>query len=140
VAFTAPRCEGGELNVQADADCAASCESSASFEMECTEPDLVISFTGSATAAADIDALIATLDTNLPTIIASLEKAEIIAGVTIELGEQLPGAVDAATSVSLEAAECVRQAITAQVDAAAKVQVSVEVSVEVSGSASASSQ
>jgi hypothetical protein len=108
--------------------------------MECTEPELIISFTGAATVAEDLDALIATLDANLPTIIASLEKAQIIAGVTVDLGTQLPGAVDAATSVSLEAADCVRQAITAQVDAAAKVQVSVEVSVEVSGSASASSQ
>lgn len=140
VAFTAPRCEGGELNVEADADCAASCESSASFDLECTEPELIISFTGSATVAEDLDALIATLDENLPTILASLEKAQIIAGVTVDLGTQLPGAVDAATDLGLEAADCMRLAIDAQVEAAAKVQVSVSVSVEVSGSATAGSQ
>jgi hypothetical protein len=140
VAFTAPRCEGGELNIEADADCAASCESSASFDLECTEPELIISFTGSATVAQNLDALIATLDANLPTILAALGKAEIIVGVTVDLGAQLPGAVEAATSISLEAAHCMRLAIEAQADAAAKVRVSVSVSVEVSGSATAGGQ
>jgi len=74
-AFEAPKCEGGkaELNCKADADCKASCSASASAKAECKPPSLDIAFAATGTVTADaqvkIDAAIASLKANLPSLI-----------------------------------------------------------------------
>lgn len=138
VAFTEPRCEGGEWDVMADADCKAACEADASFDIMCTDPSLVATFTGSATAAADLATLIATLETNLPKLFAAAAKAEIVVSATRDFATHLSAATSAATSAGLEASSCLVLAINAQVAAASKVNVSVMASVSISASASAS--
>lgn len=134
VDFVEPSCEGGELDVMADADCKASCEAEASFAVECTEPTVIISYSGSATVSADVDALVDTLEANFGTILAAIERLDTIASATVSLATQLTGAATAAANLGLEAADCVRLAVDAQVAAAASIMVSVEASASVSGS------
>jgi hypothetical protein len=136
--MTELRCEGGEWDVMADADCQAACESDASFELECTEPSLVVTFTGAVAMPADLLALIATLEEHLPNMLAAAAKAEIVIDATATFASSLSGAASAAADNSIEASMCVGAAITAQADALAKVQVSVDVSVMVSAEANAS--
>lgn len=138
VDFEAPRCEGGEVNVMADAECQASCEADASFDAECTEPEVIVSFTGAADTAADLDALAATLSANLPAIVSVLEKAEIIVMSTAQFANALDGVASAAVDAGVEASLCVAEALDVEVAALAKINVSVEASVMVSGSVSAS--
>jgi modification target Cys-rich repeat protein len=138
VALTAPRCEGGQWDVAADADCQAACEADASFELVCTDPSLVATFAGSATTRADVEALLATLEANLPRLLAAAAKAEIIVSASTDFATHLEAATSAATSAGLEASSCLVNAIAAQVEAASMVNVSVQVSVSVSASASAS--
>lgn len=139
VALTEPQCEGGEWNVMADAECKAACEADASFEIECTDPSLVATFTGSATGRADLEMLLATLEENLPTLFAAAAKAEIVVSATSDFATRLSAATSAAADAGLEASSCLVLAIDAQVAAASKVNVSVMASVSVSASASASS-
>jgi len=139
VAFTEPRCEGGEWNVMADAECKAACEADASFAIECTDPSLVATFSGTATGRADLETLLATLEENLPTLFAAAAKAEIVVSATSDFATRLSAATSAATDAGLEASSCLVLAIDAQVAAASKVNVSVMASVSVSASASASS-
>ena len=138
VMFTAPRCEGGEWDVMASAECKAACEADASFDIMCTDPSLVATFTGSATGRADLETLIATLEENLPTLFAAAAKAEIVVSATSEFATRLEAATSAAASAGLEASSCLVLAIDAQVAAASKVNVSVMASVSISASASAS--
>jgi len=134
VDFEAPRCEGGEVNVEASAECEASCEADASFEAECTDPQVIVSFTGAADAAADLEALAATLSTNLPTIIGVLEKAGIIVDSTVQFASALDDAASAAASAGVEASLCVAEAVDTRVAAAERVDVSFQASVMVTGS------
>jgi len=136
VMFEEPRCEGGELNVEANAECSASCEAEASFELECTEPEIIVSFTGSVSNPDDLQALAATLRDNLGTLIAALEKAQVMVDATVELGGQVEAAVDAIGDASVEAIDCLRNAVTVYAEASASVNVSVSASASVSGSAS----
>jgi len=140
VMFTEPRCEGGEWDVMASADCKAACEADASFDIQCTDPSLVATFTGSATGLAELETLLATLERNLPTLFAAAAKAEIVVSASRDFATHLSAATSAATSAGLEASSCLALAIDAQVAAASKVDVSVMASVSVSASASASSR
>jgi hypothetical protein len=135
VDFEAPTCEGGEWDVEANAECSASCEAEASFEAECTPPSVGVTFTG----MGDVDqlnALVATLEANLPTLLAAIEKAEVMGMVTVELGSQVSGAVSGLASAGLEAGDCLRQAVQVQLDAATRVEVSAQASVSVNATAS----
>jgi hypothetical protein len=138
VAFTEPTCEGGTLDVMADADCSAACEADASFSVDCTEPEVVVSFSGSATVSDDVAALVATLEANYPAILAVAAKAAIVLDATNTFATRLGGATSAAASAGVEAADCLRLAVEAQVAATASVNVSVMASVSVSASASGS--
>jgi hypothetical protein len=139
VDFVAPTCEGGTLEVMASAECKSACESDASFEVECTEAELVLSYTGTVGDQGQLTALVATLEANYPTILAVADKTAIVVGTATDLATQLSGAASTAASISLEAADCLAQAVEVQVAAATSVSVTVEASVEVSGSVSAGS-
>jgi hypothetical protein len=137
VAFQEPTCEGGDLEVEASADCQASCEAEASFDVECTEPTVVVSYSGAASSSADLDALVATLEANFGAILEVTGRLSAIANATTALATRLAGAATAAANLGLEASDCVRLAIEAQVEAAASIQVSVQASASVSGSVAA---
>ncbi len=136
VAFTEPKCEGGKLEVQADADCKAACETDASLDVSCNEPSIVFSFTGD--ASDDVFKLVTTLEANYGAILAAAAQLEGIVTATVDLGGRLGGAVTAAASLGVKASDCVAQAIEAQIAAASSVSISVEASVSVSGSVSGS--
>lgn len=138
VAFTEPRCEGGELSVMADADCSAACEADSSFDIECTEPVVVVTFTGVPVAALDVAALVTVLEDNLGTLLAAAAQAEIVLSATAEFATRLGGATAAAAEAGVEAADCLRIAIETQVAATASISVSIEASASVSASASGS--
>jgi hypothetical protein len=140
VMFTEPRCEGGELVVDADVDCEAACQAEASFEVECTPPELILTFSGSAEDQAQLEALFVTLERNLPALLEALAKLRIVVEASVDLAGRLRPAGEAAASISLEAAECFVLAVQAQAAAAARIQVSIEVSVMVSASASVTAE
>ena len=136
VEFTEPRCEGGDVNVMANAECSASCEAEASVDVVCTDPEVVIYFMGSATVAGDLNALGATLQANLPVLLSAIEKGGIMASAAAELASTAGDAVDAAQAAGLEQGLCMLQAATVITSAVTNVQVSVQVSVEVNATAS----
>ncbi len=138
VMFTEPRCEGGEVNVEADADCSASCEAEASVNAECTEPEVVVTFEGDLTGADDLGTLAATLRDNLPTLLAAAEKSAIMVEAGVEMNTRIRAAADAFTDAGLQAQACLVSAGSVFVDATNSVSVSASVSVEVSATATAS--
>lgn len=139
VDFVAPTCEGGKLEVMASAECKSACESDASFEVECTEAEIVLSYSGTVGDQGQLTALAATLEANYPTILAVAAKTAIVVDTVGELANELGGAASTAAGIGLEASDCLAQAVQAQVAAATSVSVTVEASVEVSGSVSAGS-
>lgn len=140
VGYTAPRCEGGHWDVTASAECKAACQADVSFDLVCTEPVLVASFSGAATSSADLVALLATLEANLPKLLAAGAKAGVVVSATNEFATHLEGATSAATSAGLEASSCLVLAIQAQLEALATVNVTVTASVNISASASATAR
>ncbi len=123
----------------ASAECKSACESDSSFEVECTEAQIVLSYSGTVGDQGQLTALVATLEANYPTILAVAEKTAIVVGTAADLATQLGGAVSTAASIGLAAADCLAQAVEVQIAAATSVSVTVEASVEVSGSVSAGS-
>ncbi len=140
VDFVEPTCEGGTLTVQASAECKSACESDASFDVECTEAELIVSYGGQVGDGGQLDALVATLEANYPTILAVAEKTAIVVGTATDLATQLSGATGTAAGLGLEASDCLVQAVQVQVAAATSTSVTIEASVEVSGSVSTGSQ
>lgn len=136
VEWIAPTCEGGQLDVDADADCEAACEADASFDAECTPPQIVVTYDGA--SAVELEELVATLRANYPHILAAGRKAALMVQSTIDLAASLDDAASAAADAGLQAAACLGSAIEAQLDAAARIEVTFEASVTVSGSVSAS--
>ena len=137
VAFQAPTCEGGELQVDASADCEASCEADASFRLECSEPKVVLSYSGTASTSDDLDSLAATLEANYGTFLSVALKLDNMVSATADIAGRLGGATSAAASLGVSASSCLAKAVEAQVSAAASVTVSVQASASVTGSASA---
>jgi len=132
VAFEAPSCEGGTVDVQANADCQAACESEVALDVECSEPDVIVTFTGA--ASPELVLLAETLSANYGAILSVIARLEIVVGATADLAGKVVGAAGAAANLGLEAADCVRLAGEAQIAAAASLNVSVMASVSVSGS------
>lgn len=136
---TAPRCES-ELTppmCDVDAQCQAGCEAQGSFSATCEPAQVNVVVTGGSEAAA----LQATLEANLPTILAIRDGLDRI----VADGQALVSAVgNVATALSgVPACAAVRAqqltaAAQAAASAAASVSVSVSVSVDVSASASGS--
>lgn len=132
VAFTEPRCEGGHFEVDADADCKAACESEASFEVECGDPTIVVTYTGP--GSADVVAVIETFEANYPAIADAVVRLPIIADATVNLAGRVSGAANAAVDVGVQGVACLTASAAAAAEAAATVSVDVMVSVEVQGS------
>ncbi len=135
VDFVAPRCEGGDVMVMADADCQASCDADVSANATCTEPRVFVTYTGAADAGEMLTALADTLAANLPRLLAAAERAAGIADAATRFGNSLSGAVRGAASAGLTAAACVAEAVDVEIAAAAKIDVSVSASASVEASA-----
>jgi hypothetical protein len=138
VMFTAPRCEGGDVQVEADAECTASCEADVSVQIDCTEPSVAITFTGSPSAMEDLEALVGALERNLPRILRAAKEAEVAVDAAVTFSSSLEAAAEGSVSAGVEAVACLTQAVAVQAQAALTVQVSFEASVMISGSAGAS--
>jgi hypothetical protein len=140
--FEAPKCEGGSAKIDCDADveCKASCESSASAKAECKPPSLNIDYaitgTADAEAQAKIDVGLASLKANLPNLLVVLKAR----GAAFTAG--IKGTLDASGSVaakggdlSVKATACLIPIGAAIETAAADFKASFDASVKVAGSA-----
>ncbi len=121
--------------MQASADCQAACESDVALDVQCTDPSVIVSFQGA--LSSDLQSLASTLQANYGTILAASSQLAIVVSASTELPGRLADAAGVAAGIGLEAADCIRLAVDAQLAAAASIQISVEASVEVSGSVSA---
>jgi hypothetical protein len=136
VMYTAPKCEG-EIKppmCNADANCQASCQGHAEATATCTKPTVTLECDG--TATADITKLIATLQTNLPAIVAAVQTQGPLAvkavGHVFATGSAV---VSSAGSIGGKALACATAAASASVKAQASISVSVSASASVSGAA-----
>ncbi len=138
VEFQQPRCDG-TVEVEASAECEAACEADVSFEVECSEPEVVVELAADVTAAqlAELETLYATLEANLPVVlrisVAGTERLTVAADAFVTSLEGAGDALDAGA----KAAACTLRAISAAIDASARINVSVMATVEISGSAGA---
>lgn len=120
--------------MEANADCQAACESEVALDVQCSEPSVIVSFSG--TVSPELGALADTLAANYGKVLSVIARLEVVAGATVDLASKLGGVATEAADISLEAADCIRLAVQAQVAAAASINVSVMASVSVSGSVS----
>jgi hypothetical protein len=135
VMYTAPKCEG-EITppmCMADANCQASCKGHAEATAMCTPPTATLECSASATT--DVQALITTVQKNLPTIVAAVQTQGALAvkaaGNVVTTGGAV---VQSVGSLTGKAAICATTAATASLKASASVNVSVMASASVSGS------
>jgi hypothetical protein len=99
-------CKGGTLSggCMVDANCQANCNASVQAKAECTPPSITI--TASGTASAQVDALIATLEKNLPALLVVI-KARGQAFLTQMSGVVQGGATIAGSGkIDLSGASC----------------------------------
>ncbi len=139
VDWVEPVCEGGTLDVDAEADCQVACQADASFDLECSDPELVVTVIGVA-SSADLEALVTTLQANYGKILKALFKVRLVVRAAADFGGQIGGATAAAASAGVEASQCLARAVTLAAEATASAQVSVSASVEVSGAVGADVQ
>jgi hypothetical protein len=135
VDFVAPRCEG-ELDVEADVQCEAACDTHLRAEAECTEPrvDVTVSVAVDLVAEQRLADLIGVLSRHWPAFLAAVARLE----ATVESGANLVVAIDGLGSATREvggiASVCVADAALDAALALETVTASVEVSVTVSAS------
>jgi len=138
VAYTAPKCEA-ELTPPAcniDANCQASCSSSAQLKATCTKPTINVLVTGNAQA---ITTLKTVLEANLPALYSAFKtQGALAAKAAANVFAKGSAVVSAAGNLGGKAIACVGVAAQASVKASASVNVSVSASASVSGSAGAS--
>ncbi len=138
VEWIEPRCEGGQVDIDAAAECEASCKAEAAYDISCTDPEVVVSFSGDPVDVAQLEALVLTLAENMSAVLVIQEQAGILVSATADIAEELDEALDAAADIGQDAFECFVAALSAHAEALATVSVSVTVSVDVTASASAS--
>jgi hypothetical protein len=137
VDLEAPICDGGHLEVEADADCEAACEADASFTVTCAEPELIVTYAGLASVdEAAIGDLVATLDAHYGAIAAVAARASIVVQATARLATRASGATVAATRLGAQAADCLADALQTIVAASTRVTITVEAEVTVTSAAS----
>jgi hypothetical protein len=136
VAYTAPKCEG-ELTppmCNIDAKCKAGCQGHAEAKASCTPP--TVSLECNTMVSGQLQALVTTLQTNLPAIISAVQTqgalAVTAAGHVKDTGSAV---VSGLGSASGKALVCATAAAQASVKATASINVSVMASASVSGSA-----
>jgi modification target Cys-rich repeat protein len=109
IAVTAPKCKGElkppSAKCQGRAECAGSCRASANAKAECTEPSVVVKFSG--TSTIDTDLAVASLQLNLPKIVAAARgKITLLAANADELLMTTNLFVSNAKNLSVKAGLC----------------------------------
>jgi hypothetical protein len=135
---SAPKCEGGtlEVNCSADVDCKGSCDASASAQAECTPPSVAVTFEASGSvdveAQAKIDVAVASLKANLPNLLLVIQaRGDAFVG-SLETMVDVGASVDATGSV--KAAACLLGIAGTVVEASANFKASLSAAIDVSGS------
>jgi hypothetical protein len=141
VEFQEPYCEGKftppECNI--DVDCKASCDASIQAEAVCTPPK--VSFNVIGTGTADLTALAAAIETNLPDILLyAYERGVLLKDTGVQLVTSGEAIANGSAELSTKAVACLVPAVAAATDASIKVEVSVSVSASVAGTAQSRSQ
>jgi hypothetical protein len=137
---TAPSCTGGEVTppmCDVDVDCQAGCDTTASLEATCTEPSVTVTIEGS--ASANIDAVIAALEDNLPLLLSITAKGELLGQAAADTVDAFGNLVQTAGTIPACVAEFgadVAASAQASVEASVSVSVSIQASASVSGCAS----
>jgi hypothetical protein len=135
VAYKAPKCEGKITApmCMASASCQASCQSSAEVQAMCTPPSAKLEC--SASASAQVTALVTTVQKNLPAILAGFQaQGQLALDAALQVKTTGVALAGNATSLTGKAFACAGVAAEASVKASASVSVSVMASASVSGS------
>jgi hypothetical protein len=135
VAYKAPKCEGKITPpaCNASASCQASCQSSVEVQAMCTPPAATLEC--SASASSDVTALVNTVKTNLPAIIAGFQtQGKLALDAAAQVKTTGAAVVSNVTSLGGKALACATVGAEASVKASASVSVSVMASASVSGS------
>jgi modification target Cys-rich repeat protein len=133
--YTEPKCEGEIMppSCMANASCQGSCQGDAEATAMCTPPAVTLEC--SANATSDAQALITTLQSNLPPILAAVQTqgplALKAAGHVTATGSAV---VQNVTTLGGKALACAEAAVTASATASLSISVSVMASAAVSGS------
>lgn len=135
VMYTAPKCEGSVTPpmCMADVNCKGSCQAHAEATASCTPPTAKLECSASATS--DVQALVATVEKNLPALVQAVstqgpiavKAAGHVASTAVAVGQTL-------TSLSGKALACAGAAVQASASASVSINVSVMASASVSGS------
>jgi hypothetical protein len=138
VEFVEPRCDG-QVEAQASAECQSACDADVSFNVDCQPGEVTVELAADVTPAqrAQLDALFATLHTNLPTI---LEVSVAGAGRLKTASEAFVASrrgVGEVVVAGATAAACTVRALDAAIAASARIDVNVMASFEVNGALSA---
>lgn len=138
VEFTAPTCEGKFTPPECDLDvnCKANCEATVEAKAECTPPK--VTYKVVAGGNADIDALAAAIQTNLPILLVNTAtRAEALIDTATTLATSADAIVSDTATLTTKGAACATVAAETALRASLSVKVSVQASVNVSSSASA---
>lgn len=142
--FEAPKCEGGSAKIECDADvdCKASCESSASAKAECKPPSLNIDYAVTAganvtaEAQAKIDVGLASLKANLPNLLVVLKARGAAFTSSISATIEASGSVAASGGdLSTKATACLIPIGAAVESALGDFKASFDASLKVAGAA-----
>jgi hypothetical protein len=138
VEFVEPRCDG-QVEAQVSAECQSACDADVSFNVDCQPGEVTVELAADVTPAqqAQLDALFATLHTNLPTI---LEVSGAGAGRLKTASEAFVASLRGVGDVvdaGAKAAACTVRALDAAIAASARIDVNVMASFEVNGALSA---
>jgi hypothetical protein len=137
VMYTAPKCEGEVTPpmCNADVNCQASCQAHAEATAMCTQPTATLECSATASADAQVKALITTVGKNLPAIVAAIQTQGPIAGkAALHVASTGSAVAQSVATLGGKAVACTAAAIKASADASVSVNVSVMASASVSGS------
>jgi hypothetical protein len=135
VMYTAPQCETTTTppSCKVSTTCQASCTSNVESTTTCTKP--TVDLECNANVSSDVQAVIATVKTNLPSIILLVQsQGKIILDAATQVGNTANAVKNDVTSLGGKAIACAGDAVSADVTAAASLNVSVNASASVSGS------
>lgn len=120
-------CSGGKLEggCQADVKCDANCNASVKAKASCSPPEIAITFSSQVEGAAKLQA---TLEANLPAILAIKGKLEAAADVTASFTAN----IDANVLTDIKAA-CIPSVVSAAGGAVGKITASVQATADISG-------
>ena len=134
------RCEGGELNVEAEAECEAACDAEASFDAHCTPPQATVTITGSYDAEelrARVINFINAVELGFPGLARVAKKLAVVAQAIGPVVQTASDGLSGAVELGAQAGACVVMAADMSIQAQLSINVSVSASASVSSSVEA---